>query len=45
MNNLQEKVIRRMIDTYGFFTTDELSEMTGVSVSSIKHSLSDIAVR
>lgn len=43
MNNLQEKVIRRMIDTYGFFTTDELSEMTGVSVSSIKHSLSDIS--
>lgn len=43
MNNLQEKVIRSMVDMYGFYSTDELSEMTGVSVSSIKHSLSDIA--
>ncbi len=43
MNNLQEKVIRSMVDMYGFYSTDELSEMTGVSVSSIKHSLSDIS--
>lgn len=42
MNNLQEKVIRSMVDMYGFYSTDELSEMTGVSVSSIKHSLSEI---
>lgn len=42
MNNLQEKVIRAMVEMYGFYSTDELSEMTGLSVSSIKHSLSDI---
>ncbi|MDD3185198.1 MAG: PTS sugar transporter subunit IIA [Anaerostipes sp.] len=42
MNNLQEKVIRRIVDAYDFITTDELSEMTGFSVSSIKHSLNNI---
>lgn len=42
MNNLQEKVIRAMVEMYGFYSTDELSEMTGLSGSSIKHSLSDI---
>ena len=43
MNNLQEKVIRAMVEMYGFYSIEELSEMTEVSVSSIKHSLSDIA--
>lgn len=43
MNNLQEKVIRAMVEMYDFYSIDELSEMTGVSVSSIKHSLGDIA--
>lgn len=39
MNNLQEKVIRAMVDMYGFYSIEELSEMTNISVSSIKHSL------
>ena len=43
MNNLQEKVIRAMVDMYGFYSIEELSEMTNISVSSIKHSLGDIA--
>lgn len=42
MNNLQEKVIRAMVDMYGFYSIEELSEMTEVSVSSIKRSLKDI---
>ena len=42
MNNLQEKVIRDMVDMYGFYSIEELSEMTEVSVSSIKRSLKDI---
>lgn len=43
MNNLQEKVIRAMVEMYGFYSIEELAEMTDVSVSSIKHSLGDIA--
>lgn len=43
MNNLQEKVIRAMVEMYGFYSIEELSEMTEISVSSIKHSLSEIA--
>lgn len=43
MNNLQEKVIRAMVEMYGFYSIEELAEMTEVSVSSIKHSLGDIA--
>lgn len=42
MNNLQEKVIRAMVDMYGFYSIEELSEMTEISVSSIKRSLKDI---
>ena len=36
MNNLQEKVIRAMVDMYGFYSIEELSEMTEISISSIK---------
>ena len=43
MNNLQEKVIRAMVEMYGFYSIEELSEMTEISVSSIKHSLNEIA--
>lgn len=39
MNNLQEKVIRAMVDMYGFYSIEELSEMTEISISSIKRSL------
>lgn len=42
MNNLQEKVIRAMVDMYGFYSIEELSEMTEISISSIKRSLKDI---
>lgn len=42
MNNLQEKVIRAMVDMYGFYSIEELSEMTEVSISSIKRSLKEI---
>lgn len=42
MNNLQEKIIRAMVEMYGFYSIEELSEMTNISVSSIKHSLGDI---
>lgn len=31
MNNLQEKVIRAMVDMYGFYSIEELSEMTEIS--------------
>ena len=41
MNNLQEKVIRAMVDMYGFYSIEELSEMTEISISSIKRSLKD----
>ena len=43
MNNLQEKVIRAMVDMYGFYSIEELSEMTEISISSIKRSLKDIS--
>lgn len=42
INNLQEKVIRAMVDMYGFYSIEELSEMTEISISSIKRSLKDI---
>ena len=32
MNNLQEKVIRAMVDMYGFYSIEELSEMTEISI-------------
>ncbi len=31
-----------MVDMYGFYSIEELSEMTEISISSIKRSLKDI---
>ena len=44
MNNLQEKVIRAMVDMYGFYSIEELSEMTEISISSIKRSCNLVPV-
>jgi len=39
MDKICEKVIRCLLDTEGYVTTATLSDMTGISVSSIKHNL------
>lgn len=39
MDAISEKVIRCLLETDGYVTTASLSDMTGISVSSIKHNL------